>query len=406
MERIKIIAVILIIGLLSSCKKEVTSTELKQGFWRAEINMQDQLLPFVFEVSKEGENYKANLINATETIPLDEVKVVGDSVFITLHIFDIDLRAKINGDSLKGLYIKNYKEDYKIPFTASYGKSSRFDSPESSTQFDGKWQTTFVEEDGSTYPAVGIFKKENNMLTGTFLTETGDYRYLEGYTKDNKMSLFTFDGNHAFIFNATVQNDSLKGQFHSGKDYMDTFTAYKDSTARLTNANELTYLKEGYDRIEFSFPGLDGKLVTLKDKKYQNKVVMLQIFGTWCPNCMDETKFYADWYEKNKAKGIEIIGLAYEAKDDFEYAKARVVKMKKKYNVGYDYVVAGVYDKKAAAKTLPMLNHVLSFPTTIFIDKKGKVRRIHTGFSGPATGNYYDEFVEDFNSFMNTLINE
>ncbi len=406
MERIKIIVVILIISILFSCKKEVESTELKQGFWRAEINMQHQLLPFNFEILKEGENYKANLINSKETIPLDKVEVVGDSVFITLHIFDIELRAKINGDTLNGLYIKNYKEDYKLPFTATFGKSSRFDNPESSSQFDGSWQTTFVEEDGSTYPAVGIFKKKGNLLTGTFLTETGDYRYLEGYTKDNNMSLFTFDGNHAFIFNATVQNDSLKGKFLSGKDYKDTFIAYKNENAKLTNAHELTFLKEGYDHIEFSFPGLDGKPITLQDEKYQNKVIMLQIFGTWCPNCMDETKFYADWYKKNKDKGVEIIGLAYEAKDNFEYAKARVEKMKKKYNVGYDYVIAGVYDKKEAAKTLPMLNHVLSFPTTIFIDKKGKVRRIHTGFSGPATGKYYNEFVEDFNSFMNTLINE
>jgi len=406
MERIKIVVAILIIGLLCSCEKEVKKTELKQGFWRAEINMQNQLLPFNFEVLKKDKKYIANLINAKEIIPLDEVQVVGDSVFITLHIFDIELRAKINGDTLDGLYIKNYKDNYRIPFTATYGKSSRFDNPESSTLFDGSWQTTFVEEGVTSYPSVGIFKKEGDLLTGTFLTETGDYRYLEGYTKDNKMSLFTFDGNHAFIFNATIQNDSLKGEFHSGKDYKETFTAYKDVNAKLTSANELTFLKEGYDQIEFSFPGLDGKPVSLEDEKYQNKVIMLQIFGTWCPNCMDETKFYADWYEKNKDKGVEIIGLAYEAKDDFEYAKARVEKMKQKFNVGYDYVIAGVYDKKVAAKTLPMLNHVISFPTTIFIDKKGKVRRIHTGFSGPATGKYYEEFVDDFNNFMSQLLSE
>ncbi|MCF6347544.1 MAG: redoxin domain-containing protein [Flavobacteriaceae bacterium] len=406
MEKIKILATVLIFSTLFSCKKEEESAELKQGFWRAEIQMQNQSLPFNFEVIKNAENYKINLINSKEIIPLDEVTIVGDSVFITMHIFDIDLRAKINGNTLNGLYIKNYKEDYSIPFTATYGISSRFDNPESSTQFDGSWQTTFVENDSVSYPAVGIFKKEGELLTGTFLTETGDYRYLEGYTKDNKMNLFTFDGNHAFMFNATVQNDSLKGEFYSGKDYKSTFTAYKDKNAKLTDANKLTYLKEGYDKIEFSFPGLDGKPVTLEDKKYQNKVVMLQIFGTWCPNCMDETKFYADWYDKNKDKDVEIIGLAYEAKDDFEYAKARVEKMKQKYNVGYDYVIAGVYDKTAAAKTLPMLNHVLSFPTTIFIDKKGKVRRIHTGFSGPATGKHYEKFVDDFNDFLNQLMNE
>ena len=329
-----------------------------------------------------------------------------DSLFIRLHIFDIDLKAKINENSLNGYYIKNYKEDYKLPFTASYNKSARFDEPKSTSVFDGKWQTVFTEDDGKTFPAVGVFKQKGDLMTGTFLTETGDYRYLEGKASDNSMSLYTFDGNHAFIFNTTVEGDSIKGEFLSGKDYRATFTGYKDENAKLTDADKLTYLKEGYSKVEFSFPGLDGNLVTPNDEKYQNKVVLLQIFGTWCPNCMDETIFYSNWYKKNKDKGVEIIGLAYEAKDDFEYAKARVEKMKKKYNVNYDYVIAGVYDKEAAAKTLPMLNHVLSFPTTIFIDKKGKVRRIHTGFSGPATGKYYEDFVDDFNSFMNQLIFE
>ena len=221
------------------------------------------------------------------------------------------------------------------------------------------------------------------------------------------MSLYTFDGNHAFIFNSEVTNDSIiSGEFLSGLDYRATFSGIKNENAQLTDADKLTYLKEGYDKVEFSFPGLNGKHISLNDENYKNKVVLLQIFGTWCPNCMDETIFYADWYEKNKDRDVAIIGLAYEAKDDFDYAKARVEKMKQKYNVGYDYVIAGVYDKEAAARTLPMLNHVLSFPTTIFIDKKGEVRRIHTGFSGPATGKYYDEYVENFNTFMEQLISE
>ena len=403
----KNVKVILLLFTFLSCKEVENKTSLKEGMWRAEIKMQNQVLPFLFEVVKEGEKYSANLINGSEeSIALDEVEVVGDSVFITLHIFDIDLRAKINEDSLSGLYIKNYKEDYRIPFNAVHGEKKRFKNKNSNSLFDGKWQTTFVENDSVSYPAVGIFKKEGDLLLGTFLTETGDYRYLEGYTENNKMSLFTFDGNHAFIFNATIKNDSLKGTFHSGKDYVETFTSFKDKNARLTDADKLTFLKEGYDKVEFSFLGLDGVPVTLDDEKYQNKVVLLQIFGTWCPNCMDETKFYNNYYEKNKDKDFEIIGLAYEAKDDFAYAKARVEKMKQKYNVGYDYVIAGVYDKKAAAETLPMLNHIISFPTTIFIDKKGKVRKIHTGFSGPATGSYYEKYVDDFNSFMNQLLNE
>ncbi len=411
MEKIKLnilyVAFICSIILLSCNSKNEANTTLKQGVWRAEIYMQQDTLPFNFEILKDGEKYRANLINGdTEVIPLDDIEVLGDSVFITLHIFDIELRAKINDTVLNGLYIKNYKDNYRIPFKAKHNNSERFINSKSTVKFDGKWQVNFVEDDTVTFPGVGIFKKDGDLLKGTFLTETGDYRYLEGTATDSTMSLYTFDGNHAFIFNATTKNDSIKGEFLSGMDYRATFSGYKNANAKLTDADNLTFLKDGYDKIEFSFPGLDGKNVSLDDEKYKNKVVLLQIFGTWCPNCMDETIFYTDWYSNNKNKGVEIIGLAYEAKDDFEYAKARVEKMKSKYNVEYDYVIAGVYDKEAAAKTLPMLNHVLSFPTTIFIDKKGKVRKIHTGFSGPATGSYYEEFKENFNSFMEQLLNE
>lgn len=121
---------------------------------------------------------------------------------------------------------------------------------------------------------------------------------------------------------------------------------------------------------------------------------------------MDETKFLSQWYLKNKDRGVEILGLAYEAKDDFDYASGRVKKMKEKLSVPYDFVIAGNKDKEEAAKTLPMLNHVLSFPTTIFIGKDGTVKRIHTGFSGPGTGIYYERFIQRFNQTVQELLDD
>ncbi len=96
----------------------------------------------------------------------------------------------------------------------------------------------------------------------------------------------------------------------------------------------------------------------------------------------------------------------YENKPDFEYAKDRVEIMKEKMNVDYDFVIAGTSTTKSVSESLPMLENVISFPTTIIIDKKGKVRRIHTGFSGPATGAYYEKFVDDFNGFVKELLEE
>ena len=150
----------------------------------------------------------------------------------------------------------------------------------------------------------------------------------------------------------------------------------------------------------------DGEPVSLSDPKYEDKIVLLQIFGTWCPNCMDETQFLTDWYPQHAEEGVEIIGLSYERKDDFDYAVDRINRIREKLNVPYDFVVAGTSDKEEASKTLPMLNQILSFPTLIILDREHHIRRIHTGFSGPGTGKYYQEFVEEFNLFMEKLINE
>ncbi|MDN5201440.1 TlpA disulfide reductase family protein [Fulvivirgaceae bacterium BMA10] len=397
--------------VLLSCQTSKDSTpNLTTGIWRGIIEVQGNELPFNFEVIQQVDSsYALNFINGEEKIYVDEVEIVDDSLFITMHIFDIEIRAKIKDRALTGIYKKNYLEDYVLPFKAQHGVSYRFEpsNQPASTDFGGKWSVTFVDEEGVKNESVGIFEERDGQLFGTFLTTTGDYRFLEGSVRGNEMALSTYDGNHAFLFKAkALSEDSLKGDFWSGKTWHETWTAVRNDNASLPDANSLTYLKDGYDKISFSFPGLDGNLVSLDDEKYKNKVVLLQIFGTWCPNCMDETRFYADWYRQNKERDIAIIGLAYEQKDDFEYAKGRIEKMIKKLNVEYDYVVAGISDKEEAAKTLPMLNHVLSYPTTIFLDKKGDVRRIHTGFTGPGTGVYYEQFVEDFNAFMELLLTE
>ncbi|AOW21736.1 TlpA disulfide reductase family protein [Urechidicola croceus] len=396
----------LVITSLLSCKKDTEISELKTGFWRGEITIQNQQLPFIFEVLKDSEKFKINLHDGDNIIEIDEISIQNDSVLFPLHIFDIDIKAKINNESLSGTYTKNYADDYILPFKATYGKKERVDNYSANKKFDGKWSFKF-ENDDENNKKVALFKSENNKLKGTVMTKTGDYRFLEGFTNDDKFTLYAFDGNHLYIFKAELENDSiLKGEQWSGKTAHRKFTAIKDENAELPDANKLTFLKEGFDKIEFSFPDLEGNKVTLNDSKYKNKAVILQLFGTWCPNCMDETKFYTEWYDKNKDRGVEIIGLAYEVKDDFEYAKTRVQKMIEKYNINYDFLIAGTSTSGEAGKSLPMLNHVMSFPTSIIIDKNGKVRNIHTGFSGPATGDYYLDYVREFNSIMDEILSE
>ena len=397
---------IFIFSLLISCTSGTKNTALKIGFWRGEITIQNQQLPFVFEIVKNKNTYKINLHDSDNIIELDEVTVKNDSLFFTLHIFDIDVKAKINENNLVGTYTKNYADNYVLPFKATFDKNIRIDNPSTSTKFDGTWDFRF-EGDDENNKKIGLFKANENQLKGSILSKTGDYRFLEGTSTDDAFTLYAFDGNHLYIFKGQLENDStFTGDYWSGKTAHKKFKAVRDENASLPDANSLTYLKDGFDTVEFSFPGLDGIPISLEDAKYQNKVIILQLFGTWCPNCMDETKFFTKWYDENKVRGVEIIGLAYENKADFDYAKTRVQKMKDKYNIDYDFVIAGTSKNGEAAKSLPMLNHVMSFPTSIIIDKKGKVRSIHTGFSGPATGDYYLNYVNEFNNLMNELLAE
>lgn len=398
----------LLLAITISC---TTQTQLpKAGKWRAELKLQDQHLPFNFTIRNDSVASVDLIIkNGSENLLLDEVNRVGDSLAIVLHVFDAKIMAKLQDDSLNGFFILNYTPGYRIPFKAAYGQDFRFvksDRTLTMTDFSGRYDVQFFNEK-DTVQAVGIFSQEGNYAEGTFLTATGDHRFLEGNILDSELWLSAFDGNHIYLYKIKKENDStLSGEQWLGRSRHRKWRGIKNPDAAIPDPERITYMKEGFDKIEFSFPDLSNRKVSMSDEKYKGKVIILQILGSWCPNCMDETRFLAPWYDKNKTKGIEVIGLAYERKDDFEYASARLKKLKAKLNVNYDLLVAGVYDIEKASATLPMLNKVTAWPTTIFIGRDGKVKHIHTGFSGPGTGVFYEEQMQRFNSIVNELLEE
>ena len=392
--------------LIFGCSLE-KAIDLPTGIWRAEIALQGQVLPFNFELDQpEDKTYRITVHNGEERIIIDEVLIIGDSIFANMQVYDTQIRAKIGVDQLNGYWIKNYEPDHRYPFIANHNISYRFDpNPEPPTEsISGKWEVQFSED---TAISVGIFEISQEQLTGTFLTTKGDYRYLQGVQSGDQVKLSAFDGAHAFLFEANLKEDgSLQGVFYSSRAWQENWVATRNDQAQLPNSDSLTYLIEGYERLEFSFPDLNGKMVSLSDSLFHNKIIVLQIFGTWCPNCIDETKFLANWYDQNKSRGVEIIGLAYEKKTAFDYARTRVNKMINRLGVNYKFVIAGTSDKIAASKTLPMLNHVMAFPTTIFLNPSGEVQRIHTGFTGPGTGHYYQQFMDQFNTTIDKLLLE
>jgi thiol-disulfide isomerase/thioredoxin len=176
----------------------------------------------------------------------------------------------------------------------------------------------------------------------------------------------------------------------------------------LPDEDALTSLKDGFEKFDFFFPDKSGKLITLADQHFQGKPVIVQIMGSWCTNSLDETRFLVDFLNQHKEIDVSVVALAFEFAKTEEEAFQGIQKLKDDVGVKYPILLAqyGGANKQKAQEKLPMLNHVYSYPTIVFIDKKRKVRKITTGFNGPATGEKYVTFKKEFKEFVTMLANE
>ncbi len=399
---------LLLLIIINSCKQQMAPS-LSEGIWRGTMEVQDGgLLPFNFTVENGSEGYRMEVYNADEVLSIDEIIINKDSLIIKMPVFEGYIAGTFTNNSIEGYFIKE-SLDRAVPFAAMFNDSIRFKGTKKPMiNITGNWEAEFSRGTEDAYMAKGIFKQDGEKVTGTIRTATGDYRYLEGLVDGDSLKLSTFDGAHVFLFLASVNDGVMKGTFYSGNHFQEPFEAIPNESYELPDATTLTYLNEGYEKVNFSFPDTDGNLVSLEDAQFSDKVVIIQIMGTWCPNCLDESKFLVEYLSKNSADDLEVIALAFEYAKTEEAAMKGIKRLRDRLGISYPILLAqyGSSDKKTANEKLPMLNHILSYPTTIFIDKNGEVRRIHTGFNGPATGEKYIEFKQDFGAFINSLLAE
>jgi len=402
----KVTGILLAILILAAGTSQAQH-KLQAGVWRGVLKMPAGEVPFNFEVKNTGSKPEIAIINGAERFRVPDIKFYGDSVVITMPLFDSEfhLKQEKNG-SLNGKWVRHLGlSNAYIDFSATPNTTYRFLKVPAKAAFNvsGRWSAVF-DSGSKRDTTVGEFKQTGNELTGTFLTTTGDYRYLEGTVSGDKLYLSCFDGGHAFLFTATISNNQtlINGKFGS-----DSWTAVKNANAKLPDAYSLTSLKPGNKKLAFSFKDVNGKNVSLTDARFKNKVVIVQVMGSWCPNCMDETAYLVNYYKKYHPKGVEVVGLAYERTTNFAQSKRTLTQLKNRFNIPYPLLITGYTPSKGdPAKSLPMLANFVAFPTTIIINKKGEVSKIHTGYSGPGTGQHYTAFVKEFEKLTDNLLAE
>jgi peroxiredoxin len=395
----------------SSSAGTSSGNDVKLGTYRVVLQTPGGELPFGLELKQQDSGLVGYLINGQERLQLSDVNITGSHLEIRMPGYENVLTADAAGNELQGevFLVKPNGKNQHVPLHAALGQTHRFFENASSDNADvsGRWAVKFIDDSGAPEVAVGEFSQSHDVVSGTILTTTGDHRYLAGQVKGDELYLSTFDGAHVFLYKAKIIPDgSLDGDWWSGLAYHEKWTGKRDAAAQLPDAYGVTAMRDGVKRFDFAFPDLTGKTVSSKDPQFHGKVLIVALAGSWCPNCHDEAAFLAPLYKDYRAQGLEIVSLQFEHFGDFERAAQATQRFRQHYGIEYTTLIAGVSDKDEAAKKLPMLKSFVAFPTTVFIDRKGNVRKIHTGYTGPATGDHYVQFVNEVKTTLDQLLAE
>ncbi len=389
---------------ITSCSEDYS---LPSGSYIGALHTSDnQEIPFNMYLLNDG---SIQIYNHKEIVDMEKIIYEKDSFIIKSPVFEGYIKAKRSKEGING-YFTNNSLDRKIKFTANNG-AERFKIKNYKTvyNFSGKWKVVFNPGEVEEYNAVGIFDQNGSKISGTFRTTTGDYGFMEGVSEGNSVMMSTFNGSRSYLFKGNLENDSITGYFYRGNYDKIPFKAFRDEEFSLPNPNSLTVMNDSAsNRFKFSFKDSRGVLVSDYDSIFDNKVVVIQIMGTWCPNCLDETVFISDFIKKNNYKDLRFVSLAFEYAKTKQKAIENINKLEKRFDIKYPILLAqyGTSNKVEAQKKLPSLNQVISYPTLIFIDRNKNVRRIHTGFNGPATGKKYEKFKNEFKDLVIKLIEE
>ncbi len=338
---------------------------------------------------------------------LSSVAQVGDSIILEIGDYAATIAARLGGDSLIGEYRNvGNRGPRVIPFRARRGAWPA--ETEVPASLAGKWNATYFREDGGTSPRVFYFEETERGLEGTIVSNTGDYGRFWGRAEADSFSMAHFDGSFVYMLTGTIRGDTLEGLFHAGARSQSRWKAVRATEGgepHLRDRMELTRVVAP-EPFHFSFPDLDGRIVTSEDERFQGQVVLIDIFGSWCPTCHDAAPSMVQFYQDYHDRGLEVVGLAYEVSGDSAIDNAQVRRYRDKFGIEFPLLLAGINVTSATAATLPQLEGFTAYPTTIFIGRDGLVRKIHAGFMGPATGAQHDHLIREFAALIEELLQE
>jgi thiol-disulfide isomerase/thioredoxin len=409
---LSLLSLIIYAVVITACKKNADPV----GVWHGLIkNNSGEDVAFTLEVKREGDNIVGSLVNGDDRTVSTGGSFEGNTLKLRYDFYDAELNAVIDGDDLIGGFTRQWRKQLlarKLSAKRENGSRTDSDSSNSSNslgQVSGEWVMRVGEEPKISFWRAA-FKQQGSRVRGTIIPLSGDWGEMTGSFENNQLTLNRFDGINCRVFKATLTpQGALEGFVDLGlfdpkrKIVAERLTAEnKSSVANLPDPNNYTRMSNAAEPFRFSFPDPDGKTISSTDERFKNKVVVVTITGSWCPNCYDEAPVLQEFYERYRERGLEVVALSFEYTGDAARDAKQVGIFAKRLGVAYPILYAGAVED--AEKKLSQLVNFGAYPTTIYIGRDGLVKHIHAGFEGKATGERFTRLKAEMEALIKDLL--
>lgn len=404
-------AVILVVALLglASCARP-GSRELQPGSYRATVELPgSKQVPFGLDVAQEESGFMLYVINGNERVRLDDVQVKDGRLQARFPGYETTLSARVSGGRLTGTVslVHDGGRSVDLPLVATLGETWRF-HPEplpGNADFAGRWDITRTDAAGRTTPGVATFEQRFEQVTGTVQWPDADERYLAGEARDETLQLSRFDGGAVVLYEGKLDAaGDLRGSTWSDRGGQQPWLAQRNPDATIEAAALATQLRDPEAGFAFSFPDLAGQTVSSSDPRFSGKVLLVTLAGSGYPASHDQARLLVQLDRAYRDRGLAIVSLMFEQHAQPAAAIAAIERFRKALGVEYTTLLAGEAGIQQASRALPQLEAVVAFPTTILIDREGRVHRIHTGFAGPATGTAHELLAHQWATEIEALL--
>ena len=372
------------------------------GFWDATVTAGGVEVPFRMELGGAGSSVTGTFFNGDERVTSTSGEFQNGSLILRWDEYETKLEATLHDGQLDGQYTRGTR-GAPYPFHAKRFVSVPADAKAPSIA--GLWNIQTKSAKGESAWRL-IVRQSGPEVSAAILRVDGDTGTLTGRFHDSTFVLGHFSGARPLRLEITPQSN---GTLNVVQNQEAAVTAFRDDQARAkglpqpTDPTRFTSVKDPSEPFRWSAPDLNGTIVSSTDAKFRNKVVIIDISGSWCPNCHDETPFLVDLYRRYHDRGLEIVALSFEEAAQLTNP-TRLRAFIKHYGISYTVLLAG--EPKDASEKLPQTVNLNSFPTSFFVGRDGRVKSAHAGFPGKASGRFHDEAKQEITRTVEQLLAE